>query len=52
MENHRDEWPVMQLLLGNFYDKEQLLSILHQPVLGRISLLALQLLLKLNIERR
>jgi hypothetical protein len=51
-KNHPDEWPVIQLLLGNnAYDKEQLLSILHQPVRGNgLVLLAHQLIAaKLNI---
>jgi hypothetical protein len=51
-KNHPDQWPVTQLLLGNnAYDKEQLLSILHQPVRGNgLVLLAHQLIAaKLNI---
>jgi len=51
-KNHPDQWPVSQLLLGNnAYDKEQLLSILHQPVRGNgLVLLAYQLIAaKLNI---
>jgi hypothetical protein len=51
-KNHPDQWPVIQLLLGNnAYDKEQLLSILHQPVRGNgLVLLAYQLIAaKLNI---
>lgn len=50
-KNHPDQWPVIQLLLGNnAYDKEQLLSILHQPVRGNgLVLLAHQLIAaKLN----
>jgi hypothetical protein len=51
-KNHPDQWPVIQLLLGNnAYDKEQLLSILRQPVRGNgLVLLAHQLIAaKLNI---
>jgi hypothetical protein len=51
-KNHPDQWPVLQLLLGNnAYDKDQLLSILHQPVQGNgLVLLAHQLIAaKLNI---
>jgi hypothetical protein len=51
-KNHPDQWPVLQLLLGNnAYDKEQLLSILHEPVRGNgLVLLAHQLIAaKLNI---
>ena len=50
-KNHPDQWPVIQLLLGNnAYDKEQLLSILRQPVRGNgLVLLAHQLIAaKLN----
>jgi hypothetical protein len=50
-KNHPDQWPVIQLLLGNnAYDKDQLLSILHQPVRGNgLVLLAHQLIAaKLN----
>jgi len=50
-KNHPDQWPVLQLLLGNnAYDKEQLLSILRQPVGGNgLVLLAHQLIAaKLN----
>src|SRR5215472_14690463 len=45
-KNHPDQWPVIQLLLGNnAYDKEQLLSILRQPVRGNgLVLLAHQLI--------
>jgi hypothetical protein len=45
-KNHPDQWPVIQLLLGNnAYDKDQLLSILHQPVRGNgLVLLAHQLI--------
>ena len=51
-KNHPDQWPVLQLLLGNnAYTKEQLLSILNQPVHGNgLVLLAHQLIAaKLNI---
>jgi hypothetical protein len=51
-KNHPDQWPVLQLVLGNnAYDKEQLLAILHQPVRGNgLVLLAHQLIAaKLNI---
>ena len=51
-KNHPDQWPVIQLLLGNnAYDNEQLLSILQQPVRGNgLVLLAHQLIAaKLNI---
>ena len=51
-KNHPDQWPVLQLLLGNnAYDNEQLLSILHQPVRGNgLVLLAHQLIAaKLNV---
>src|SRR5215471_13901460 len=45
-KNHPDQWPVLQLVLGNnAYDKEQLLSILQQPVRGNgLVLLAHQLI--------
>ena len=50
-KNHPDQWPVIQLLLGNnAYNKEQLLSILRQPVRGNgLVLLAHELIAaKLN----
>lgn len=45
-KNHPDQWPVLQLVLGNdAYDNDQLLSILNQPVRGNgLVLLAHQLI--------
>ena len=45
-KNHPDQWPVLQLVLGNnAYNKDQLLSILSQPVRGNgLVMLARQLI--------
>jgi hypothetical protein len=51
-KNHPNQWPVTQLQLGNVtYNQQQLLLILHQPVVGNgLVLLAHQLIAaKLNI---
>jgi CSLREA domain-containing protein len=51
-KNHPDQWPVTQLQLGNVtYTKDQLLSILHQPVNanGLVQLAYQEIAAKLNI---
>jgi len=51
-KNHPDQWPVIQLRLGNVnYTKQQLLSILNQPTRGNglVSLAGQEILAKLNI---